>query len=341
MRKTVRKASTLPMLLVLASLCAFSSGCSMVNSMGLQVADTPAPSLTPTPTATLTVTSTPTATLTPTATVTPTPTVEPLRLSLNLHPAQVQQGHTLWIEVRSNRAIVVEGTLDARSLAFATHEEGAWTVVGIPVVADPGEHMLKLIISDSDGTEVTTTAPVMVLQEDWISEVIYVPSDRTYLLEPEVVAQDARRMEEVFEFVTARRYWQGAFIWPHNGPVTSPFGMSRTYNNGRTSYHGGIDLSGDIGAPVVAAAPGRVALAESLLMHGNSVILDHGWGVFSGYYHLSEILVEEGQEVDQGTLIGRVGNTGLSTGAHLHWEIRIGGVPVEPGEWTTLQIPAQ
>jgi murein DD-endopeptidase MepM/ murein hydrolase activator NlpD len=147
-------------------------------------------------------------------------------------------------------------------------------------------------------------------------------------------------MEQVFAFVTARQYWQGAFLWPHNGRVTSPFGMGRTYNNGRNSYHGGIDLSGDVGAPVVASASGRVALAAPLLVHGNAVILDHGWGVFSGYYHLSEILVSEGQEVVQGELIGRIGNTGLSTGSHLHWEMRVGGVSVEPGEWTSRQIPA-
>ncbi|MDP2952501.1 MAG: M23 family metallopeptidase, partial [Chloroflexota bacterium] len=180
--------------------------------------------------------------------------------------------------------------------------------------------------------EVSTTAPVTVVGADLGSEEIYVSR-------PEVPEQETQRIGQVFAFVTTRQYWQGAFIWPHNGRVTSPFGMGRTYNNGWSSYHSGIDLSGDLGAPVVAAATGRVALAAPLLVQGNAVILDHGWGVFSGYYHLSEILVTEGQEVVQGELIGRIGNTGLSTGAHLHWEIRVGGVPVEPGEWTSRQIP--
>jgi murein DD-endopeptidase MepM/ murein hydrolase activator NlpD len=82
-----------------------------------------------------------------------------------------------------------------------------------------------------------------------------------------------------------------------------------------------------------------VALAGPLEVRGNAVILDHGWGVYSGYYHLSEVVVAEGQLVAQGEMIGRLGNTGLSTGAHLHWEMRVGGVLVDPLEWTTRLIP--
>ena len=69
------------------------------------------------------------------------------------------------------------------------------------------------------------------------------------------------------------------------------------------------------------------------------MVLDHGWGLYSLYGHLSEILVQEGQEVSRGDLIGRLGNTGLSTGAHLHWEMRVGGVAVNPLEWTSRLIP--
>ena len=133
--------------------------------------------------------------------------------------------------------------------------------------------------------------------------------------------------------------WQGLFVWPHVGNITSPFGGSRDYNDGHNSPHGGVDISGEAGAPVIAAASGRVALAAALRVRGNAVILDHGLGVYSGYYHLSEILVQEGQQVAQGEIIGRLGNTGLSTGAHLHWEMSVGGVLVNPLEWTTRQIP--
>jgi murein DD-endopeptidase MepM/ murein hydrolase activator NlpD len=143
----------------------------------------------------------------------------------------------------------------------------------------------------------------------------------------------------VFATTTPAQLWQGAFIWPHEGRITSPFGISRDYGDGRSSAHGGVDISGEVGAPVIAAASGQVALAAELRVRGNAVILDHGLGVYSGYYHLSEILVQEGQQVAQGEIIGRLGNTGLSTGAHLHWEMSVGGVLVNPLEWTTRQIP--
>ncbi|MFQ6000830.1 MAG: M23 family metallopeptidase, partial [Anaerolineae bacterium] len=84
---------------------------------------------------------------------------------------------------------------------------------------------------------------------------------------------------------------------------------------------------------------GRIALAEELTVRGKTVIIDHGLGVHTGYFHLSEIAVVPGQEVERGTLIGYVGSTGLATGAHLHWEMRIGEIGVDPTEWTARAIP--
>ncbi|MGB9880022.1 MAG: M23 family metallopeptidase, partial [Anaerolineae bacterium] len=155
----------------------------------------------------------------------------------------------------------------------------------------------------------------------------------------QLLREEAQRLDQIFARITPQQFWQGVFIWPYVGRVTSPFGIRRTYNDGSNGYHGGIDIAGDAGAPVVAANNGRVALAAPLQVHGNAVILDHGWGVYSAYYHLSEVLVQEGQQVKQGDIIGYLGNTGLSTGAHLHWEMRVGSVLVNPLEWTGRSIP--
>ncbi len=92
------------------------------------------------------------------------------------------------------------------------------------------------------------------------------------------------------------------------------------------------------GRPVLAVADGRVALAEPLLVRGNAVILDHGWGVFSNYFHLSQIEVEIGELVSAGQLIGLAGDTGLSTASHLHWELRVGGVGVDPLPWVVTEV---
>jgi hypothetical protein len=321
------------MLLALVLLSLSGSGCEVARSLLVPPSPTATATLTPTPTVT------PTVTATPTPTFTPTPTVEPLRLSVNVHPTQVGQGHTLWIELLANRGIAATGVFEGRLVSFERAAGGAWAVIGVSVLTQPGAKGLQLSIADDLGANVMITVPVMVEATAFASEQIDIPADRMELMDPAVTEEEVQRLDQVFGVVTPQQLWQGTFVWPHVGRVTSAFGTFRLYNDGHDSYHGGMDIAGDIGAPVVAANRGTVALAGPLNVHGNAVIIDHGWGVFSAYYHLSEVLVEEGQQVAQGELVGRVGNTGLSTGAHLHWEMRVGGVQVDPVEWTTRSIP--
>lgn len=334
-------------LVLTLSIAALMAGCTIMDALW-PATPTPTPTLTltptVTPTATFTSTATPTFTPTATPTVTPTPTptptltLAPLSLAVDLDPLVVRQGHTLAVRVRTNRAIVASGTFNGRGLFFVPTVQGAWALAGVPVNATPGPHTIQLSVVDGLGTEVATTVSVVVAGEDFPSEQIVIPPDRIELLEPRALQEEAQRVAAVFAAVTPAQLWQGIFVWPHVGKITSQFGMARDYNGVRGSPHGGVDISGEEGAPVVAAASGRVALAAGLRVRGNAVIVDHGLGVYSGYYHLSEILVQEGQQVASGETIGRLGNTGLSTGAHLHWEMSVGNVLVNPLEWTTRQI---
>jgi len=344
--------------LVLAlAIAVLMGGCSIVDNLWTAIwpaaASTPTATLTATctrtATRTLTATATPTATTTPTptamptATITPTPsptaTPEPLSLTVDLEPLVVKQGHTLVVRVRANRAITTTGTFDGRVLSFISQYNAAWAVAGVAVSAPPGTYAIPLAVVDDLGMEVATTVSVVVADEDFPSEELTIPEDRLDLLDPQASREEVERVAALFSTTTPAPLWQGAFAWPHVGKISSEFGMSRDYNGHRSGAHGGVDISGDEGAPVVAAADGRVALADSLRVRGNAVILDHGLGVYSGYYHLSEIRVQEGQMVTQGETIGLLGNTGLSTGAHLHWEMSVGGVLVSAPEWTTRQIP--
>jgi murein DD-endopeptidase MepM/ murein hydrolase activator NlpD len=118
------------------------------------------------------------------------------------------------------------------------------------------------------------------------------------------------------------------------------FGTRRNYNNtGYTSYHTGLDFFGGTGGPILAPAPGTVILASELTVRGLTTIIDHGWGVYTLYLHQSEILVEEGQKVLAGDTIGLVGASGRVTGPHLHWEVQVGGVPVQPLDWIEREYP--
>ncbi len=103
--------------------------------------------------------------------------------------------------------------------------------------------------------------------------------------------------------------------------------------------HEGTDFGAPAGSPIYAPARGRVVFAGLTQVRGNMTVIDHGVGVFSAYYHQSEINVQVGQMVEPGTLIGKVGSTGLSTGPHLHWSMWINGEYVDPMEWTRRLVP--
>ena len=116
--------------------------------------------------------------------------------------------------------------------------------------------------------------------------------------------------------------------------------MRRSYNGSPfRTFHGGIDFGAPAGTPIRAPAGGVVALAEQLQIRGGATVLDHGWGVFTAYWHQASVLVKPGQAVQAGEVIGTVGNTGLSTGTHLHWEVWVNGNQVDPTQWLALQVP--
>ena len=125
--------------------------------------------------------------------------------------------------------------------------------------------------------------------------------------------------------------WSGNWVTPTRGPGTSAYGRKRYVNGKWWGQHNGADVKAPTGAAVVASNSGRVALSAYLpLLRGNCVVIDHGCNVFSIYMHLSRRDVSEGQSVSKAQRIGAVGATGFATGAHLHWEVRVGQEPVDP-----------
>jgi murein DD-endopeptidase MepM/ murein hydrolase activator NlpD len=133
--------------------------------------------------------------------------------------------------------------------------------------------------------------------------------------------------------VLSRGSGSGKLIWPATGPVTSGFGMRHHPILGYARMHTGVDIGAPMGAPVSAAASGIVAFAGWSGGYGNFIVIDHGDGLATAYAHLSRILVSQGQSVAQGQEIGKVGSTGLSSGPHLHFEVRVNGQPVDPMQY--------
>ena len=143
-------------------------------------------------------------------------------------------------------------------------------------------------------------------------------------------------MRELWKTPPSTPHWSGTFLKPVPGDVRGPFGRKSIINEQPRSPHSGVDLKGEKGTPIKAINNGRVALMGNHFFTGLSVVIDHGGGIQSMYFHLDKITVKKEQMVSKGHIIGLVGSTGRSTGPHLHWGIRNNGARVNPLRLTVL-----
>jgi murein DD-endopeptidase MepM/ murein hydrolase activator NlpD len=261
--------------------------------------------------------------------------------AIELSPEPALQGQTLVVQVTLSKPAKLSGDFEGRPLFFTGDDTGGWALVGIHALQDVGIYSLALRAKLEDGTESVTAVNVVVGAGPYATENIQLAPGRESLLDPELVQAEQAQMVELWSQVSPRPLWEGPFGLPiASSRITSPFGTRRSYNNGPVDgFHTGTDFGAGTDTPIYAPAAGRVVLAEELTVRGNAVLIDHGLGVFSGYWHQSKLAVQVGQIVRRGDLIGYVGDTGLVTGAHLHWEMRVGGIAVDPMQWTEMAIP--
>lgn len=156
----------------------------------------------------------------------------------------------------------------------------------------------------------------------------------------ERIERERRLVSDVLSRTTSLWLLGREVRWPRPPRITSSYGERRTFNEEVRSRHWGVDLRGRPGAPVRAAARGRVALVHHLYFAGRAIYVDHGHGVFTGYFHLSRARVEEGRMVEPGEVIGTVGASGRVTGPHLHWALYVHGIHVDPRSLFAVEFPS-
>ena len=204
-----------------------------------------------------------------------------------------------------------------------------------------GEVRLDLEFRFSDGSLYSQSVDLDVAGREWDETSLSV-APRYSSPPPEVqerIARDRKQIREVLDHASPQWLLDGAFESPRPFDVTAEFGQKRVFNGELQSRHTGLDLRGQVGKPVHAAGRGRVVLAGDFYFSGNGIFVDHGLGVYTGYFHLSEILVSEGDMVETGDLIGRAGATGRVTGPHLHWSLWVDGTGQDAGNLLGLEIP--
>jgi murein DD-endopeptidase MepM/ murein hydrolase activator NlpD len=258
-------------------------------------------------------------------------------------PTKVLQGRTLTIKITENDSSLVRGFLQNYELSF--HKTGSNQLIalqGIYALMEPGMYDLEIQLFNESGDEELFNfyQPLRIASGQYgYDPVLYVPAET---VDPEKTSAENELIATITNQVTEEKYWEEALLFPtaYTEAFPSYFGSRRNYNDqGYNWYHTGLDLYGGVGTPITSPANGRVVFVGELEVRGNVTFIDHGWGVFTGYLHQSAIEVEKGDWVEAGQLIGYVGETGRVTGPHLHWEVWVGGVPVDPLEWTSGVFP--
>jgi hypothetical protein len=261
-------------------------------------------------------------------------------VELRVSAPESTQGSLLLAEVRSTTSLAqVKGEWDLREVTFwqeAPHASVWRALVGVDLEKAAGDYALKITAQRADGTPVDCTMNVAVKEGHFPTENLHVEKQ---FVEPDPeqikrAEEEGQRLHKIFDSLTPERLWRGRFRVPLDGVTTGGnFGRRRVLNGEPRSPHTGVDFPAPTGTLVHAAQRGRVVLADSLFFSGNTVIVDHGLGVYTFYGHLSAFSVKLGDVVDSGAVLGKVGATGRVTGPHLHW-----GLTVNKARVNALQI---
>ena len=247
-----------------------------------------------------------------------------------LHPGEI-----VVLNVRTSEApaALEASAFDAGLRFFPAGPANVWTtLVGIDLEVEPGEHPVTVRATAVDGSAIETVYTLAVEPKQFATRRLTV-EPRYVDPPPEVVERILRERDHLaalFPVSTAVRYWRDGFVRPVPGRANSAFGRRSVFNGQPRNPHSGADFRAAAGTPIKAPNDGVVVLATDLYFSGNVVIIDHGWGLYSFFAHLSAIDVAEGDRVRRDTVVGRVGATGRVTGAHLHWTLRLNDARVDP-----------
>lgn len=255
-----------------------------------------------------------------------------------------KQGQVLVVKVPVAEGVTeVRGMFLDRTIPFfremrSGEPAGYLGLVGIDMQDTPGTY--ELAVAVKNGEEVKHLSfNVLVAKEQFAVEHLKLPKDKVDL-DDKSLARWKKEQEQVRQALaedSALRLWHSHFVEPVSGKRTGIFGSVRIMNGQPRNPHNGEDIGAPLGTDVAATNDGIVRLTVDHIFSGRGVIVDHGLGFYSMYFHLSEILVNDGDLVKAGQIIGKVGATGRATGPHLHWGVKLNGARVNP--YALLDLP--
>jgi murein DD-endopeptidase MepM/ murein hydrolase activator NlpD len=250
-----------------------------------------------------------------------------------LSPAKPGPGDLLVVTVK-NVSGPIRATFNGKKIYFNPSKDSLKAIVAIDYFTKPGKYDLDVTANGAFRKET-----VEVIKKEYELQQLTLPKNMVELSPKDEARaeREQRRMAAIWPKET-RRSWKGDFINPLEGDIITPFGVRRLINDIPKSPHTGVDVRGKEGAKIIAPNNGVVALIANQFFSGNSLVLNHGQGIYTMFFHLSKILVKRGQRVKKGQVIALVGETGRATGPHLHWGVRVQGARVDPLELVHLNL---
>jgi murein DD-endopeptidase MepM/ murein hydrolase activator NlpD len=257
------------------------------------------------------------------------------KISVNLDFRALHPGEVVKVFIRASSPVkTIQAQFSGKKYTFgATGNPNEYlALIGLDLGLKPGSYAIVITPIYKDGSyekvvrEILIAAKEFPLKKLWVNEKYVTPP-------PEVLArirEESELLNQVYGIYTPQWLGEGPFIVPSSGEVNPNFGERRIFNNQPRSPHSGVDISTPYGEPVVASNSGRIVLASQLYYAGNTVIVNHGLGVFTLYLHLSKFRVKRGDLVEKGAIVGEIGATGRVTGPHLHWGVKVRGSRVDP-----------
>ncbi|RKH48002.1 M23 family metallopeptidase [Corallococcus sp. AB050B] len=241
---------------------------------------------------------------------------------LSLQPANPKPGDPVLVTVRGASALPT-GTVAGRPLRFFAWNNGYAALTSLPVEQTEGSVPVD-VTAVGRGLPVLLSGALTVGAPGFRERELKVANK--YVSPPKAVKARMEADRKAFAAAFAQPFqaplFGQNFAWPREATVTAPFGDRRSFNGKLQTQHFGVDLDGATGSPVVAANDGTVVMSRDNYASGNTVLVHHGAGLFTAYFHLSRIDVKEGAQVKQGEALGLVGSTGRVTGPHLHWGVK-------------------
>jgi murein DD-endopeptidase MepM/ murein hydrolase activator NlpD len=267
--------------------------------------------------------------------------------TIHAQPVRLVNGAPVLFQVKPPAKLAsLTGTWLSHQLAFSYDAStGTWfALAGVTFETSPGKYPLELNAEQTTSkTTLTFTRTFAVARAQYPQVKVELTVEKKFT-EPspeqqKQIEEGVKIKQDYLSRVTPTREWDGSFTAPADAAISDVYGSQRIFNGEAQRPHWGLDFRVPTGTPVAAMNQGTVLLARFMYFEGNCVVIDHGQGLLTLYFHLSEFKVKEGDEVKRGQIVGLSGGTGRATGPHLHVAVRWQGTYLDPASLMRLRLP--